>query len=231
MVSCSFGQNGINHSDEFLSRSFKVFHEADFEMAYYLKTFLRERFIKELQDSTSFYNPYDSLSGKYVSIQFSPDSLVKTYSWDERNGSCCYASATFAQFKTGSGKIDYVDLEIPENDGVEIFLFDLQNITINETTCYLILGWGTCCGGKQYEIARVYQIKDDNFILMDSQFDGQQELIIGANRGSEIDLKYDPDSKILSYNYFEYDEETGFYNQEKSIVEWHVERDGFERRQ
>ena len=227
--SFSFGQKKENYSDQFLSESFKVFHSADFDMAYHLKPFIRKRFVGELKDSSSFYNPYDSLSRKYVRIKYSSDSLVKTYSWDERSGSCCHSSATFAQFKTQNGRINYVDLEKPYHDGIEIFITDLQKIEFNDSSYYLILGWGTCCGGKHYEIARLYQILNNQFIQVDSMINGKKDLIIGANRGSDINLEYNPERKELSYNFYEFDDDIGFYKKEKKLVTLSLKKNGFKK--
>ncbi|MCB0479695.1 MAG: hypothetical protein KDC84_16120 [Crocinitomicaceae bacterium] len=221
-----YSQENENYSDEFLSESFKVYNAADFEMAYHITPFLRERFISELRDSSSFYNPFDSLS-RYVRIKYSSDSLVKTYSWDERNGSCCHTSATFAQFKTESGEINFVDLEKPEHNGIEIFIFDMQKIEFKDSSFYMILGWGTCCGGKFYEIARIYKIQGNDFVQIEKAFGNEKDLYIGANRGQETDLKYDPESKELTYNFYEMDEDSGFYKREITQRKWVLKKEGF----
>lgn len=221
-------QNKSNYPDVFLTSSFKVFQSADFEMAYHLLPFLRKRFVKELKDTSSFYNPYDSLS-KYIGIRYSSDSLLKTYCWSERNGSCCHTSATFAQFKTGSGKIKFADLEDDGHEGQEIFITDLQMIEIGNTPHYLILGWGSCCGGKHFGLARIYEITRDTLVQSQTLFDSEDEIYVGANRSQEIGLEYSPELKTLSYSSYPFDEETGFYKKEKTIVEWKLKKKGFKR--
>lgn len=229
IISCLFNslsaQTADNHSDQFLTSSFKVFHSADFELAYHMLPFIRERFKKELEDTNSFLNPYNRLS-KYIGIQYSSDSMMKTYCWSERNGSCCHTSATFAQFKT-TGKIKYIDLEELEDGNEEIFIKDLQMIEIQNKPYYLILGNGTCCGGKHYGTARLYSISNDTLVKSDSIFHTEGEIYVGANRSQEIKLNYSQQSKILSYNKYEFDNEIGFYTEEKSIVMWKLTKKGF----
>lgn len=232
MVSCITqsisGQKRNNYSDNFLTSSFKLFQSADFELANQMLPFIRDRFVEELKDTLSFTNSYDSLSN-YIGIKYSSDSLLKTYCWSERSGGCCHTSATFAQFKTKSGKIKYLDLETPKDDGTEIFIKDLQRIEINDAPFYLLLGWGTCCGGKHYQVARIYEITIENLVQVDSVFDYETTLYIGANRSQKIELKYSPDTKILSYNNYAFDDDIGFYTNEKSVVKWKLKRSGFKR--
>lgn len=232
MVSCITqsvsGQKRNNYSDNFLTSSFKLFQSADFELANQMLPFIRDRFVEELKDTLSFANSYDSLSN-YIGIKYSSDSLLKTYCWSERSGGCCHTSATFAQFKTKSGEIKYLDLETPKDDGTEIFITDLQRIEINDAPFYLLLGWGTCCGGKHYQVARIYEITIENLVRVDSVFDYETTLYIEANRSQKIELKYSPDTKILSYNNYAFDDDIGFYTNKKSVVKWKLKRSGFKR--
>ncbi|MEM7161624.1 MAG: hypothetical protein AAF487_04210 [Bacteroidota bacterium] len=220
------GQDQHSYSDEFLTSTFSLFHQADFELAYHMLPFVRKRFIKEIEDPQSFRNPYDSLS-KYMRTLFSADSIIKTYSWDERNGGCCYCSATFAQFKTDSGSIKYVDLENHEESGTEIFISHLHSLKVNDEPTYLILGQGSCCGGKHYASARLFSIINEELVQMESAFDQEMDLFIGANRSQEFELRYDPKKKILSYWEHEFDGNTGFYTNNKTLVKWQLQADGF----
>ena len=217
-----------NYSDNLLSSSFKLFQAADFDMANHMLPFIRKRFEKELKNPDSFTNKYDSLS-KYIKIHYAADGLLKTYTWGERSGSCCYSSATFAQFKTQSGKINYIDLENPEARGPQVFITNLHPIEINNNTFYLLLGWGSCCGGKHYATARIYQIADETLVQATAQFNEEDDLLIGANRDQEINLKYNPDTKILSYNKYKFYNSMGFYAKEKTVVQWKLKKDGFKK--
>ncbi|WP_430908870.1 hypothetical protein [Maribacter sp. 2-571] len=224
----ALAQGDDNYSDMLLTDSFKLYREADFEMAYHIFPFLKERFLEQLEDSTSFANPYQGLS-EYMGILRSSDSLVRTYSWSERDSGCCHSSETYAQFKTTSGVIKYVDLEAMENDAGEVFITDLQKITISKKPYYLILGNGTCCGGKHYSTARVYEITKDSLRRCEAVFNEDAEIYAGANRGQRIGLSYDPETETLSHNGYKMDEETGFYDREKTVVQWKLTKNGFRK--
>lgn len=222
------GQTRNNYSDDILTSSFKLFQSADFELANHMLPFIRERFVAELKDTSSFANSYDSLSN-YIGIKYSSDSLLKTYCWSERSGGCCHTSAIFAQFKTKSGEIKYLDLETQEDDGTEIFITDLQRIEINDSAFYLMLGWGTCCGGKHFQVAKIYEISNETLVQVDSVFDKETTLYVGANRSQKIELKYSSISKILSYNNYVFDDDIGFYTNQKSEVKWKLKKNGFKK--
>lgn len=219
------------YSDELLSSSFKAYQEVDFEFSYHMYPFIRKRFLEHLNDTSSFNNPYDSLS-KYVSIKRTSDKLVKTYAWSVRDTGCCYSTETYVQYETKSGDIKFVDLKKLDDfsEGVEeVFTTDLKMITINNKPYYLILGWGTCCGGKHYSTAKIYEIKNGVLQKSKSMFNGENELYIGANRGSKIELKYYPKQKTLSYNSSGEMNDSGFYSRESVIVKWKLRKSGFKK--
>ena len=222
-----FAQTDPEYSDQLLSSSFKLYHEADFELSYHLFPFIKERFLEHLADSSSFSNPYSQLS-EHLDIRISADGLLKTYSWEQRDSGCCPSTEIYAQFKIRSGRIRYVNLKDLQQGDEEIFTTDLQLIQINKKPYYLILGYGTCCGGKHYGKVNVYEIKNDNLYRCDLVFNDQAEIYAGANRGQKIALKYDPVSKILSYNSYGEITDSGFYGPKKTEVKWQLKETGFE---
>jgi len=223
-----FGQINENYFDKLLASSFKAYQEVDFELSNNMFPFIKKRFLEHLQDSSSFTNPFDSLSS-YIEIKYASDSLVRTYSWNERDNGCCYSSEIYAQFKTESGNIKYIDLKDADDGDEEIFITDLKMIKLKNKPFYLILGWGTCCGGKHYATAKVYGIKNDSFYKSENIFNDEANLYIGANRGDTIDLKYSSSQKLLSYNSYGELGDSGFYEQEKSVVKWKLYKKGFKR--
>lgn len=210
-------QEEYNYSDDLLTISFKAFQSVDSEMAYHILPFLRARFATELADTSSFSNPFDSLS-QYIGIKYTQDSLLKTYCWSERNETCCHTSATFAQFRTPSGNIHFVDLEIFELDQPEIFITDLQLIKIEQQSYYLVLGWGTCCGGKHFSVAKIYEIKGEELIETNALFEDATEIYCEANRSQVIQLNYASDTQTLSYFSYAIDPDSGFYLDEQTKV-------------
>jgi len=111
----------------------------------------------------------------------------------------------------------------------ELKLEWIKKIEIRNKPYYLILGWGTCCGGKHYSTAKVYEIKNDSLYKSEHIFNDNDDLYIGANRGDRIELKYSPDEKILSYNYYGEIGDSGFYEKKKTIVKWKLNREGFKK--
>lgn len=215
-----------NYSDRLLTESFKLFQSADFEMGNHMLPFLEKRLKTELQDSSSFYNPYDNLSN-IITIKRSEDGLLKTYCYNQRNGSCCHLSSIFVQFKTPSGQIQLTSLESQE--GEAFFITELHQIEIKKQTYYLILGQGSCCGGKHYQVAKLYQIAEDNFIQVELAFNQENQLFVEANRNQEIGIDFNADTQTLSYFQYTFDESSGFYTQEKTHVKWKLSKDGFKQ--
>lgn len=216
------------YRDQLLSSSFKIYKSADIELAYHIFPFLKQRMVEHLKDSSSFYYSQDSLS-KHVSIYYSEDSILKIYCWDERNAGCCHLTVCHGQFKTSSGEIKTIDLKGLIHEHLEVYITDLQQIKISGKPYYLLLGWGSCCGGKHYSTANVFEIKEGSLQKCNSIFNGESEIYTGANRNQKIELKYDPKLKILGYNSYNLNEDSNFYEDEKSHVQWVLKENGFEK--
>lgn len=227
--SLSFGQRST-YQDEYLAHSFRVYQEADIDMAHHIFPFIQSRFNAELEKASSFTNPFDSLS-KYIKVIWSADSLVKLYSWYQRDWGCCYSFENHAQFRSRSGVIQHMDLsENIESD--HSFTFnEIHVVPNNQSPLYLILGWGSCCGGKQYEIAQAYQIKDGMLVLVNGAFDDiGSQLSIGANRNQEVQMSYSSETRTLTYTKREFDGNSGFYSDVQTQVEWKFNDEGQAKR-
>ena len=189
------GQTDHEYSDELLTTTFKAYKEVDFEFSYHMYSFVKERFLEHLSNSSSFSNPYDSLS-KYIGIRHSLDGKVKTYSWGIRDTGCCHSTEIYAQYKTKNGDIKFLDLKGENYGGREdIFITDFQYIEIKKKPYYPILGSGTCCGGEHYSTVKVYEIKNSLFQESEAIFDREPNLFIGVNRSQPIRLKYSSEQK------------------------------------
>ena len=214
-----------NHAfdDTFISENFKLLNSVDTELAICMSPIIESRLVLDLKDSTSFYSPMKKLS-KYVTIKTSEDSIVKTYSWDRINGGSWHDMASYVQFKTNSGLIKYQRLdsgnEYMTGEPTSVIIYDVFQIKTKNESFYLLLGWGTYGGGKQHALARVYKIKDDRIELCDSIFQGEKSIGVYANRVDNINLKFNPLSKKLSYFYYEFDSEMGFYKREQLNQTW-----------
>jgi len=222
-------QTTDNYSDEILTSSFKIFRSADFELRDYILPFLRKRFIKEIQDTASFSNPYDSLSN-YITIRRSVDKLLNIYCWNERNSGCRWSYTTFAQFKTKSGKIKTVNFEkVGADYDEDLYISELQKIEINNEPHYLVIGYGGHCGNHIYAIARVYKIVNNSIIKCDAIFGNESEIESGTSRTGKIEMRYSSERKILSYYKYIFDEHYGFYSNKKSMIKWKLTKEGFRK--
>lgn len=195
-------------NDTYLAENFKLLNTVDSELAIAISPIIENRLKRELKDSSSFYNSHTNLS-KYISINMSEDSLVKTYSWDRIDGGTWHDMASYAQYKTSSGTIKYLRLD-SGNEGdtgepTSVIIYDIFHIKAKKASYYLLLGWGTYGGGMHHSLARVYRITNDEFVLCDSMFQGQQYALVTLPRVAKINLTYNPKTKELSY--FNYDDE------------------------
>ncbi|MEM6297858.1 MAG: hypothetical protein AAF740_04115, partial [Bacteroidota bacterium] len=133
------------------------------------------------------------------------------------------------QLRTESGEVRTLQLEDPEDGDAGYFMTDLQLIKIKGKSHYLILGWGTSCGGKQGQSAKLYVIKGSELVKVSNTFGDNSSLHISANRSQEINLEYDSALKTLSYREYERDEGSGFFKDEYRTVKWKLGKEGFER--
>lgn len=131
------------------------------------------------------------------------------------------------QYKIPSGQIQLTQLESLE--GEAFFITELHQIEIKKQTYYLILGQGSCCGGKHYQVATLYQITEDKFIQVDLAFNQENQLFVEANRNQEIGMDFNIDTQILSYFHYTFDENSGFYTEDKIQIKWKLRGNGFKQ--
>ena len=227
----SFAQKSdIDDDDTFLTKNFELLNSVDTELAIAVSPIIEKRLKRELKDSNSFYRTYTNLS-KHITIKMSEDSLVKTYSWDRINGGSWHDMASYVQYKTPSGKINHLRLDSGDEPGTgeptSVIIYDVFHIKSKNESYYLLLGWGTYGGGKHHSLARVYQIKDNNFVLCNTIFQGEKYLFAGANRIDKINLNYNSKSKKISYFYYEFDDNIGFYKRKQQKQTWLFKNEKF----
>lgn len=203
LIQTAYAQESrLDETDKFLASNFKTLHTVDTELRNCMAPIIEGRVIAELKDAESFKHPFDSLA-HYVKIRTSKDSLLRTFSWDRRSGGSWHSMASYAQYKTTSGKINIKRLDVGDefNTGAPtaVLIYDVYPIITQNDTYYLVLGWGTYGGGEQHSLARVYKIDGETLTLCNSIFNGKKHLVIHANRGSEINLEYDTASRTLSF--------------------------------
>ncbi|WP_353778998.1 hypothetical protein [Winogradskyella sp. 3972H.M.0a.05] len=201
-------------SDRYLSGLFKTFYSVDTEIANCMAPIIEERLVSSLDDPANFKYPFKKLS-EYVTIRRSEDSLVKTLSWDRINGGSWHDYASYIQYKTKYGEVKYQRLdsgdEFSTGEPTSVTIYDISEFKVKSETYYILMGYGTYGGGKKHILARAYKIKGNELALCDAIFQGEKYLYIGANRGAKINLEFNPESKTLSFDYYEFDGDVGFY--------------------
>ncbi len=207
-----------NESDEFLSNTLKIFYSSDAELTDYLRKFVNKRIIEEINDTTNFENPYNKLS-KYATIKMSSDKKFKLYCWDQKNFGCAWESKAYVQFKTKNNKIKTIFLD--NEYGKNLYYSKLHTIKINNITHYLLMGYGGHCGNHKYKCAIVYKIDNENLIKT-------FEVCSNSSRIGKLEMNYNFNTKILSYDDYLFNEKSGFYTNKKTLKKWKLNKNGFE---
>ncbi len=173
----------------------------------------------EINKTTNFENPYNSLS-KYATVKMSSDNKFKLYCWDQKNFGCAWDSKAYVQFKTKNNQIKTICLgnEYASN----LFYSKLHTIKINNKNHYLLIGYGGHCGNHKYKCAVVYKVDDENLIKT-------FEVCSNSNRMGKLDMNYNLNTKILSYNDYFFDKNSGFYSNKKTLKKWKLNKNGFEK--
>lgn len=216
-------ESDMDFHDRYLADLFKMFYTVDSEIAYCMSPIIESRLISNLNDSADFHNPYKKLS-KYVTISRSEDSLVKLLSWDRISGGSWHDYASYVQFKTKSGEVKYQRLdsgnETETGEPTSVLVYKVHTFNVKGDSHYMVMGYGTYGSGKQHVLVRMYKINDDKFVLCEKVFGDEKYLYVGSNRVDKINLEFNPEAEELSYNYYEFDGDIGFYKREPIRVTW-----------
>lgn len=162
----------------------------------------------------TFDHPFDSLKRK-VSIQNSPDDLLRTYSWYHLIGEGTWHDIrSIAQYKTENG-IDTLSLssgkEWKTGEPTGVTYTKIQILREGADEIYLLSGWGTYGGGHHHRIMRALQVQDNKLVNLAGLFNGERYLTVWAPRGNKISLIYDEKAQSITYDLFEKNEDIGFY--------------------
>lgn len=166
-----------------------------------------------LSESSSFEYPFDSLSN-YVTIIKSNDNNFRVFSWDELTGGSWHDMAVIVQYKTSNQgvNIQWIDSDISEeaNGLTDAIQFEVHDIEINKEPHYLCFGWGTYGSGHHHNTILIFSIEDDSLKVCQDCIENNYS-VIQAPRSEEINLEYNAMKKVISFNEFIYDHETGFF--------------------
>ncbi len=221
--------------DNELTTAFKIMIEADYRVRYdSLAPAFKKKLKNELSKRQTFYHSFDSLS-KYISIVFSNDQRLKTFSWDEKSGGSWHSMAVFAQYKTKSGQIIAHQFNMNDDEMLVGYtdskIYEISEITINNKKHYLTFAWGTHGCGKHHVIAQIFRIKGKNLIKCNECFEDSIDLVVIAQRGSKFNIRFNSKTNEISYNEYVFKDEYGYYYSTGSQVTLKLENNKFVKKE
>jgi hypothetical protein len=192
-----------------------------------------ERLLRVLATPESYHCAFDSL-GSVMKIVRSADKRVRVFSWDEKAGGTWHDMAAFAHYRTDKGPMAVCRLDTGDEPLTGAFtdaiVYAIHQVSIDETTLYLTLGWGTHGAGHHHGIARLFRVAGERLIECDSCFQAGTHLVVQAPRSHRIDLAFDTATAIIAHNEFVLDGRSGFYRPTGRVVKLSLENGLFKGR-
>ena len=219
----SFSQTKeLQKIDNDLTTTFKKLINADYDTRFdSLAPLFKKQLLRQLTNPITFNNPFDSLS-KYLIIKSSTDKKIKFYGWDDLNGGTWHNMTSIAQFISDKGKIVVQQLNSGNETGTGEFtdseIYEVNEITIDNSVHYLTFGWGTHGSGNQHNIIQIFKIVGDTLVKCKSCFANNNDLAIEYPRSEKLNLTYNTKTNEISYNEFKYVDEMGYYKRTDKIT-------------
>ncbi len=202
-------ESNLTQIDLQLSKLYNDLRFADWEAKETLLPAFTNKLYNTLSTPESFSHPFDSLSTKIFRIT-SPDNKINFWSWDTYTGGSWHQNMTAAQFLTENGKLGFRQL----NSGEEMMLGGYTDVYIREIfeieeggeVYYLTFGRGTHGSGNYHRLAQVFIIKNNELRKCEPCFEGENDLVLEAWRGEEIELEFDPATKTIRHTVLVHDD-------------------------
>lgn len=187
------------------------------------KTLTNNKSCNELPDSTLKYLSVNNLKtvkkGIVLVYAFMNNIVItskenlKVYSIDNLGGGSYHDYTNYIQYKNKFGECKFILLNKTQEDNSS-GCYRIEKV--NEY--YILFGYGTYGGGKEHYTLRFF--KEEKGVLKEKKeiLPNQKSLFLEVNRGQEVDLEFDEVRKIISYNTYEQNEETGFYKRKAKRV-------------
>jgi len=150
----------------------------------------------------------------------SEDQRIRIISSDNLGGGSWHNYDSHIQLCDANQVIRTRQLEI-EIDELDVGYYKIEQLEHNDSTYYIAFGYGTEGSGNHHRVVKVYRIENDSIVVQPS-FEGKSLLGIVSRRGQDVELKYDPITRTISYLEFEtiYNEETDEYKSNELTVRW-----------
>ena len=219
----SFGQTAeLQKIDNELTVTFKKLIAANFDVRYdSLAPLFKKQLLLQLTNPVTFHNSLDSLS-KYLLIKSSLDNIIKFYSWDDLTGGTWHNMTAIAQFISDNGKIVVQQLnsenETEPGEFTDSEIYEVNEITINNTKHYLTFGWGTHGSGQQHNIIQIFRIAGDKLKKCKSCFSPNEDLSLEYPRNEKLNLTFNAKTNEITYNEFIWVDEMGYYKRTDNII-------------
>lgn len=163
---------------------------------------------KILKEESSGACPFEALSEK-VKITASENGKLRIFSWLPYPDGCDHSYHAIYQYNN-NGRMETGELTpIPGNDHTA----HLSYAGISEVTGgnFLLLGYGTRCGGQDFYTLRNLTFNNDSIKDCRECFAGKDALVFIKPRAVRAVPEYDPKTQTISYPEYSENEETGFY--------------------
>ena len=199
--------------DDELTAAFINLLDADYDTrADSLAPLFKKQLLAHLANPVTFNNSLDNLA-KYVVIQSSADKKLKFYSWDDLTGGTWHHITTVAQFLTDEGKIVAQPLnpedEMETGEFTDCLIYEVHDLAADGTRYYLTFGRGTHGSGNQHSVIRIFRISGGQLMECADCFAPDLERAIEYPRTGNLNLAFNPETNEITYNEYQWDDETG----------------------
>jgi hypothetical protein len=140
----------------------------------------------------------------------SPDKRLRVFSWDDLGGGSFHSFTNYLLFEHADGHCRLSPFDTAESC-VEVGYYEIVQFREQGRDFYLLTGYGTYGGGQHHVAVRTLEVSQDEWIECFECYPNQREWVIYSNRSQDPDLGFDPNTLELSFREYEYDNETGFY--------------------
>jgi len=203
----SQNKEGIANIDRELASIYKKFEENkhDYGSSYgeardTILIRFQNKLAKTLENKAFENIKYDSLSS-CIKIITSKDDNLKIFSWDEFNGGTRHIYNSMYQFKAKNNLVTGF-LAIKTNSQEQANNTDISHYKIDkiEDTKYLVKGYGTYGGGKEFYVYRLLSFDGDTLKDCSGCFNGEDRFFYEIGRGMDnLIPKYNTTTKEILY--------------------------------
>ena len=159
-------------------------------------------------------------SGKYLAYRFmnnlmkcSSDQKLRIFSWDDLGGGSYHSYTNYIQYKDKHGKCITKPFDEHPFD-TEVGYYNIESLTKNKRTIYILFGYGTYGGGQHHRNIRFIEFVNDQAKECFEWYPNGKNLVIYSSRGQNPEITFDKEKAMISYKAFVFNDDIGFYEKE-----------------